>query len=292
MVRASRPIGATRRWAAGASRATIPALVCAACGDRLTAFLAVACGLIGLAVGSFLNVVIHRVPRKQSIVRPRSACPSCGTQLADRDNIPVISWLLLRGKCRTCGVPISPRYILVELATALLFTGAALRFGFDWSLPAFLVVLAGLLALAFTDLEHYLLPVRIVYPVLALVGALLIVAAAATGEWSRLEVAAVTGSVAAASFFAIHFLNPSWMAFGDVRLAGLIGLALGWLGAAIALLGIFLGFLLGAFVGVALIVTKRIDVKAHIPFGVFLALGAFIAIYAGHPLVNLYLGRQ
>jgi leader peptidase (prepilin peptidase)/N-methyltransferase len=171
----------------------------------------------------------------------------------------------------------------------LLFVGAALRFGTTWDLPAFLVVLAGLLALAFTDLEHFLLPIRIVYPVLAMEAALLLLAAAATGQWSRLEVAAVTGAVASASFFAIHFLNPKWMGFGDVRLAGVIGLALGWLGAAIALLGIFLGFLLGSIVGVALILTKRIDAKAHIPFGVFLALGAFIAVYAGHPLVRFYL---
>ena len=240
-------------------------------------------------MGSFLNVVIYRVPRKESVVQPRSACPSCATPIANRDNIPIVSWLLLRGKCRTCGEAISPRYLLVEAFTALLFVGAALRFGAAWDLPAFLVVLAGLLALAFTDLEHFLLPIRIVYPVLAMEAALLLLAAAATGQWSRLEVAAVTGAVAAASFFAIHFLNPKWMGFGDVRLAGVIGLALGWLGAAIALLGIFLGFLLGAIVGVALIVTKRIDAKAHIPFGVFLALGAFIAVYAGHPLVNFYL---
>jgi leader peptidase (prepilin peptidase)/N-methyltransferase len=171
----------------------------------------------------------------------------------------------------------------------LLFVGAAFRFGAHWDLPAFLVVLAGLLALGFTDLEHFLLPIRIVYPVLAMEAALLILAAATSGQWSRLEVAAATGVVAAAAFFAIHFLNPKWMAFGDVRLAGLIGLALGWLGAGIALLGFFLGFLLGAVVGVALILSKRLDPKAPIPFGVFLALGTFIAVFAGHPLVHLYL---
>jgi leader peptidase (prepilin peptidase)/N-methyltransferase len=175
------------------------------------------------------------------------------------------------------------------MGTALLFVGAAFRFGAHWTLPAFLIFLPGMLALAFTDLEHMLLPVRIVYPVLAMVAGLLVVATVATGAWSRLEVAVVTGAVAAALFYAIHFLNPKWMAFGDVRLAGLIGLALGWLGAAIALLGFFLGFLLGAVVGVFLILTKRIDPKSNIPFGVFLALGAFIAVYAGHPLVNLYL---
>jgi leader peptidase (prepilin peptidase)/N-methyltransferase len=255
----------------------------------MTAFLAVACGLIGLAVGSFLNVVIYRVPRKESIVAPRSACPNCGTPIANRDNIPVISWLLLRARCRTCGQPISARYPLVEAGTAVLFAGAAVRFGLDWALPAFLVFLAGLLALAFTDLEHFLLPVRIVYPVLALVAVLLTGAAALTGQWSRLGVAAATGVVGFGIFFAINFLNSKWMGFGDVRLAGVIGLALGWLGAGIALFGFFAGFLLGAVVGVVLILTKRIERSAHIPFGVFLAIGAFLAVFAGHPLVDFYL---
>jgi leader peptidase (prepilin peptidase)/N-methyltransferase len=170
-----------------------------------------------------------------------------------------------------------------------LFAGAAVRFGLDWALPAFLVFLAGLLALAFTDLEHFLLPVRIVYPVLALVAVLLTAAAALTGQWSRLGVAVATSAIAFGIFFAINFMNSKWMGFGDVRLAGVIGLALGWLGAGIALFGFFAGFLLGAVVGVVLILTKRIERSAHIPFGVFLALGAFLAVFAGHPLVDFYL---
>ena len=255
----------------------------------MTIFLVVACAVIGLAVGSFLNVVIYRVPRKESVVRPRSACPSCGTPIADRDNIPVFSWLLLRGKCRTCARPISPRYPMVELLTGSLFGGAALRFGYDWSLPAFLVFVAGLLALAFTDLEHFLLPVKIVYPVLGLLAGLLAIAAASEGSWRRLGVAAACGMTAFAIFFTLNFLNPKWMAFGDVRLAGVIGLGLGWLGARQALLGFFLAFLLGSIVGVGLILAKRIQRKAPIPFGVFLAAGAFIAVYAGQPLIDLYL---
>src|SRR5437764_11567216 len=103
----------------------------------VTAFVTVASGLFGLAVGSFLNVVIYRVPRKESVVRPRSRCPGCGTQLAERDNIPVVSWLILRGKCRTCGEPISARYPLVELLTGALFVGAALRVGLDWALAPY-----------------------------------------------------------------------------------------------------------------------------------------------------------
>src|SRR3954447_12348118 len=132
----------------------------------VTAVLAVACAIVGLAVGSFLNVVIYRVPRKESVISPRSRCPQCGTQLAEYDNIPVVSWLVLRGKCRTCKNPISIRYPLVELATGLLFLGAAVRFGANWVLPAFCVFLAALLALALIDLEHFLLPNRVIYPTL------------------------------------------------------------------------------------------------------------------------------
>src|SRR5947208_6996094 len=103
----------------------------------MTAFVAAASALVGLAVGSFLNVVIYRVPRKESVVRPRSRCPGCGTQLAERDNIPVISWLLLRRRCRTCSMPISVRYPAVEVLTALLFAAIGARFGADWALPAY-----------------------------------------------------------------------------------------------------------------------------------------------------------
>jgi leader peptidase (prepilin peptidase)/N-methyltransferase len=252
-------------------------------------FLVAACALVGLAVGSFLNVVIHRVPRKESVIRPRSACPSCGTPIADRDNIPVVSWLLLRGKCRHCSQPISIRYPLVEVLTAFIFAGAALRFGLDWALPAFLLFMAGLLALAFTDLEHFLLPVRIVYPMLAGVAALLLLAAALGGSWRHLVSATICGLVAFAIFFSLNFVNPKWMAFGDVRLAGVIGLGLGWLGWKAALLGFFMAFLLGSVVGVVLIAAKRIQRKAPIPFGVFLAAGAFIAIYASQPLLDFYL---
>ncbi len=150
--------------------------------------LIVLCGLFGLVVGSFLNVVIYRVPRGESVVSPRSACPSCGTQLLERDNVPVVSWLLLRGRCRHCHAPISAQYPLVELACAALFAGTAARFGYDWALPAFLVLFAGLLALSVIDVERLLLPKAIVWPLSLAVAALLVVAAAATGEWHDLLV--------------------------------------------------------------------------------------------------------
>jgi leader peptidase (prepilin peptidase) / N-methyltransferase len=247
----------------------------------VTAAVAGLCGILGLAVGSFLNVVIHRVPRQDSIVTPRSHCPGCATVLANRDNIPVASWLLLRGRCRTCGQKISPRYLLVELACGALFAGAGLRFGLHWSLPAFLVLLAGLLALACTDLEHYLLPKRIVYPVLGLVGGLLFLAAAATGHWRDLVVALSCAAGWFVVFFAINFFDARLLAFGDVRLAPAIGLGLGWLGVRYVLFGFFAANLIGALIGVGLIATKRIDRKSRVPYGVFLALGTYAAIFAG-----------
>jgi leader peptidase (prepilin peptidase) / N-methyltransferase len=250
--------------------------------------LVVLCAVLGLSVGSFLNVVIYRVPRKVSVVRPRSSCPSCETPISSRDNIPVVSWLLLGRRCRSCRQPISARYPLVEILTATIFVAAALRFGWDWALPAFLVLLAGLLALAFTDLEHFLLPVRIVYPVLVGVAGLLVLAAVATGEWHRLLIAAICAGGSFGFFFVINFINPRWLAFGDVRLSLVIGLGLGWLGVGYVLLGFFLANLLGAAVGFALIATKHLDRKSHIPFGVFLALGAATAVFAGSPILDWY----
>jgi leader peptidase (prepilin peptidase)/N-methyltransferase len=153
------------------------------------------------------------------------------------------------------------------------------------------VLLAGLLALACTDLELMLLPVRIVYPVLAGVSALLLLAAVMTGQWHRLLVAGVCAAVAFALFSAINFVNPRGLAFGDVRLSLVIGLGLGWLGPGYALLGFFVANLVAAATGIALIAAKRVTRSTQIPFGVFLALGAAAAIYAGAPILHWYASR-
>jgi leader peptidase (prepilin peptidase) / N-methyltransferase len=250
------------------------------------AILIVGCAVLGLAIGSFLNVVIYRVPRGESVVSPPSACPTCHTPIAPWDNVPVFSWLLLRGRCRTCRAPISVRYPLVELATAGLFAGTAARFGYNWALPAYLVLFAGLLALACIDVERLLLPKKIVYPLSILVGALLLMAAAATAHWHDLLVAVLCGLAWFLVFLAMNLASPRLLGFGDVRLAPVLGLALGWLGVRYVLLGFFAANLIGAVIGIALIATKRISRQQQIPYGVFLALGTALAVFAGPELLR------
>lgn len=243
------------------------------------------CALYGLLIGSFLNMVTYRVPRHESVVRPRSKCPSCDATILGRDNFPVLSWLLLKGRCRNCRSPISVRYVLVEMAGGLLFAGAAARLGFNWDLPAMLVLLASLLALACIDLEHMLLPKRIVYPSLLMVLGLLTFAAAMSGEWHRLLVAVICAAVWFAVFFIMNFASPRALGFGDVRLAPLLGLGLGWFGWPYVVLGFFSASFIGAVIGMVLIATKRISRHQQIPFGVFLAAGAALAIFAGSELL-------
>jgi leader peptidase (prepilin peptidase) / N-methyltransferase len=250
------------------------------------AILIVICLLLGLAIGSFLNVVIYRVPRGLSVVSPRSACPSCDTPILERDNIPVISWLLLRGRCRNCHEPISAQYPLVELACAGLFAGTAARFGYNWALPAFLVLFAGLLALSVIDVERLILPKVIVWPLSFAVAVLLVVASAATGEWHDLLIGAVCGAAWFIVFYAMFVISPRLIGFGDVRLAPVLGLALGWLGWRYVLLGFFGANLIGAVIGVALIASHKMSRQQQIPYGVFLALGCALAVFAGPELLR------
>ncbi|MFJ1864381.1 prepilin peptidase [Streptomyces sp. NPDC088097] len=245
-------------------------------------------GLLGLAVGSFLNVAVSRVPVGLSVVRPRSSCPRCATPIAARDNIPVVSWLLLGRRCRACRVPIPARYPLIEALTAILFVAEALRFGRSEVLPAELVFTAGLLALAACDAEHFLLPRRLIYPTLGLTAVCLLAAAAVTGQWHRFGVTAACGAGAFAVFFTLHWVRPAWLGFGDVRLAGLLGTGLGWLGPWHLVFALLAGSVAGLLVGIALMAAGRATRSTRLPFGVFLAAGAVTAILVGAPVVHWY----
>jgi leader peptidase (prepilin peptidase)/N-methyltransferase len=264
------------------AEATVPAVL---------AVLVAACSVLGLIIGSFLNVVIHRVPKGESIVRPRSKCPACGTELRSIDNIPIVSWLALGRKCRTCGEPISARYPAVELANGVLFGLVAARLGWDWALPAFLVFTAALVALSAIDLETYRLPTPIIY-VSGLSGLVLLAAAAAlTSDWRSLVEAVAGAVIAFVVLFAIHLVSPRGMGFGDVRLAALIGLFLGWIELPMVGVGLFLAFALASVVGIGLMVAGRRGRKDRVPFGPFLAGGALLAVFVGEVILRGYLGR-
>src|SRR5437763_10045549 len=256
----------------------------------MTGALVAFCGLMGLLIGSFLNVVIWRVPRKLSVVRPPSHCPQCETPIRPADNVPVLSWLLLRGKCRHCGNPIAVRYPLVEASCGVLFAVVAARFGADGALPAYLVLTAARLAISIIDLEHFIVPDRITAPLTVSSLVLLGVAAGTDGDWSRYGRSLLGGLAFFAFLLLLNIINPRGMGMGDVKLSFSLGLFLGWLGWGQVFLGGFLSFLLGAVVGVALIATKVKGRKDHVPFGPFLAAGTLITILWGAPTLRGYTG--
>jgi leader peptidase (prepilin peptidase)/N-methyltransferase len=246
-------------------------------------------GLLGLLVGSFLNVVVWRVPRGESVVSPPSACPGCGTQIRPRDNVPVLSWLLLRGRCRDCGAGISSRYPLVEVGCAALFVVMALRFGPDPVLPAFLYLAAVGLALALIDLDCKRLPDALTLPSYAVVTVLLAAATAAGSDSGSLLRALLGGLAMYAVYFALCFAYPAGMGFGDVKLAGVLGLCTGWLGWGAWGLALFASFLLGGLFGIALVLSRRGGRKTAVPFGPFMLLATLLAVLWATPLVDAYL---
>ena len=254
------------------------------------AALLVLVGVLGLVVGSFLNVVIWRVPRGESVVNPPSHCPACDRPVRPRDNVPVASWLMLRGRCRDCGAPISARYPAVELGTAVVFTVLALRIGPAVTLPAFLYLGAIGVALSMIDLDVKRLPNVIVIPSYVVTGVLLTVAAAVGHRWDDLLRAGLAMMALYGFYFLLAVIYPAGMGFGDVKLAGVLGLYLGWLGWGEVVVGGFLGFLFGAVVGGVLMVARRAGRKSAIPFGPFMVAGALVAVLWGGALADLYLG--
>ena len=256
---------------------------------ELTPVALVLLGLVGLLVGSFLNVVIWRVPRGESVVRPPSHCPHCGNPVRPRDNVPVLSWLLLRGRCRDCSAAISRRYPLVEAASGVVFAVMATRFGWDPVLPAFLYLAAVGVALWMIDLDVKRLPNAIVLPSYVVAGVMLCAASLANGDWGALLRAALGMTALYGFYFLLAYVYPAGMGFGDVKLAGVLGLYLGYLGWAEVVTGGFLGFLFGGVVGVALMAIRRAGRKSQIPFGPFMLAGALVAILWGGALADLYL---
>ncbi|MFY9586555.1 MAG: prepilin peptidase [Actinomycetota bacterium] len=257
----------------------------------MRAFAAVLAGVSGLAFGSFMSVVVHRVPKKESIVAPRSRCPNCGHQLAALDNIPIVSWLMLGGKCRYCKAPVSPRYLAAEVLTALVWVLAVVRLPLGWGLLAYLPFLWVLVCLSLIDLETKLLPNAIVYPsLIAGVPLLAVVTALAGVPWSA-WIRGIEGMVVGAGvFFVIALIYPAGMGMGDVKFAGLIGLFVGYASWSYLVAAFFLAFLTGAIVGVLLMVGGKAGRKTAIPFGPFMALGAILAVLFGDPIVRLYRG--
>jgi leader peptidase (prepilin peptidase) / N-methyltransferase len=249
----------------------------------------VAAAGIGLLIGSFLNVVIWRVPRSESILTPGSHCPSCDQPIRPWDNVPVLSWLRLRGRCRHCQTRISSRYPLVEFATAVIFAILTLRIGIEPELPAFLYLGAIGVALWMIDLDVKRLPNAIVLPSYVAAGALLSLAAVITGEWAELLRAGLAGAALFSFYFILALVYPAGMGFGDVKLAGVLGMYLGWLGWAEVVVGGFLGFFYGGVVGIGLMVVRRAGRKSQIPFGPFMLAGALTAILWGGALADVYL---
>lgn len=255
-------------------------------------------GLLGLVIGSFLNVVVYRVPAGVSLLR-ESRCPACDAPVRPWQNVPVVSWLALRGRCASCGAPISPRYPLVELATGLAFAGVGGLFLFGGGLPlgariavtlTYLYLAAISIALTLIDIDTHRLPNSIVLPSYLVVGVLLVAACLLGAEWSAL-LRAVIGAVALCAFyFVLRLVRPAGMGGGDVKLAGVLGACLAWLGWGALAVGAFAAFLLGGIFGLALIAARRAGRKTAIPFGPFMLAGAWVGILAGQSIADWYLG--
>ena len=236
----------------------------------------------GLALGSFLNVVAARLPKRQSLVRPRSACGSCAEPIAWYDNVPLVSYVILRGRCRRCGERIGLVYPAVELATALLVAGCVLAFGVSLRALAAAIFCCALVVVTATDLEHRIVPNKVVIPAAAMV-LVLETAARPSPEWA-------IGALGASGFlFVAVVVYPAGMGMGDVKLALLMGAALG----RTVPVALMLGMVSALVPSIVLLARHGAAArKMGIPFAPFLALGSVVALFAGHELLHLYLARM
>jgi leader peptidase (prepilin peptidase)/N-methyltransferase len=270
--------------------------------------------IFGAAIGSFLNVVIHRVPNEESIVFPNSACPNCQKLIKPYDNIPILSWLILGGKCRNCKNPISPRYLFVELLTGILFVFVYLAIGFTAFLPVALIFTAAMVSLVFIDAEHMILPDVINFPLLffALLVRLAFPILFGTNYFSDLQIfplhqmqnfpawlvsliGAILGGLVGGGF--LWLVGAVWkklrgvdaMGLGDVKMMFAVGALLGW---RLTLLSIFIGAFAGAVIGVVVIARqKEKDLQTQIPFGIFLGIGSILSLLFGEQIIHWYVNN-
>jgi len=243
--------------------------------------LVVVAVLFGLIVGSFLNVCIYRLPRHESIAFPASHCPTCGAHIRPWDNVPVLAWLWLRGRCRDCHAPISWRYPLVEAVNGAAYGAIAVRYGLSWQAVAVAAFVSALLVVTLIDLDYQIIPDRISLPGIPLAWL------AAVGLGSLTWVDATLGALLPAGLFlAVFFLSRGGMGLGDVKLVAMIGAFLGW---QLALLTILAAAISGSLVGVAMMVFQGKGRKTAVPFGPFLSLGAVVSLAWGPQILRWYL---
>lgn len=245
---------------------------------------------VGLIIGSFINVVAYRIPAGKSVVSPPSACPTCHHPIRPRDNIPIVSWLLLRGKCRDCHAPISARYPIVEATTGGLFVAAVVVIGLEWSLPAYLWFAGVTLALVLTDLDVKRIPNRILYPSTVVGTLLLLGAAVLDGDLGHFWRGLVGGGIYFALFLVIALVARGGFGFGDVKLAFFLGEYLAYQSWGVLGAGIALGIGVGGFIALGVLILTKADRKTHIPFGPAMVVGSYLALIFGESLSDWYLG--
>ena len=252
--------------------------------------------VLGLALGSFATVVAHRVPRRESVVGGRSRCPHCDHVITASENVPVLSWVLQGGRCRHCAERISPRYPAIELVSAVLFALSAWKFGLSPTGVVYAAFFWALVVLSVIDLEHGLLPNRIVVPTLVVGWLALALTALATGEVHRLRGALLGAALFAGFLVAVDLLywwatRTQGLGGGDWKLATVLGTFLGYVGApGVVLVGMFLSFLVGSVTGLFTMKIEGGDRKMAVPFGPSLAAGTVLAVFVGAPLLHAYVG--
>jgi leader peptidase (prepilin peptidase) / N-methyltransferase len=253
------------------------------------------CGALGLAFGSFANVAIHRWPKREHLTTPRSRCPHCGEAIRPADNIPLVSFAILRGRCRHCGERISWRYPSIELLVAVIWALIAVVHGATWELPALLIMGWALVVTTLIDLEHRIIPNALTFRLAPILLVLLVGAAALDGAWGALIRAVIIGLALPIGMFVLSEIfrlirGQSGMGMGDVKLAASLGLVLGYLGGWEVVIALYATIITAVVVAIGLLVAGKAKLASRIPFGPYLAIGTLAAILAGEPLTVVFRG--